>query len=103
MRIAVEEIFHEVADLSLEVRDQYFVAQHKIDTPPRGEVEALLAFDSVTNNSLQRDISDVARMGRRAALGTEGGNRWGETRRSKTKLAANSDRCRHSQPAEGTS
>ena len=59
MRNSVEELFHEVADLPVEARDLYF-SERNIDTPTRREVEALLAFDSVTNTELHRDISDVA-------------------------------------------
>jgi len=50
MKSAVHEIFHEIADLSAEARAQYF-AQCNIDAPTRMEVEAPLAFDSLTHGS----------------------------------------------------
>ena len=42
MKTAVEELFHELADLSVEGRARYF-AERNIDTPTQREVEALLA------------------------------------------------------------
>ena len=45
MRNRVEEIFHEVADLSAEARARYFT-QQGIDTKTRIEVEALVFFDA---------------------------------------------------------
>src|ERR1700749_1783718 len=59
MKNAVEEIFYMLADLSGEARDQYF-EQCNVDGDTRKEVEALLAFDTVTNAALRRDIGDVA-------------------------------------------
>ncbi len=59
MRIQVERIFHEVVDLPIEARAQYF-AEHGVDDDTRREVEALAAFDSVTSTSLIRDISQIA-------------------------------------------
>jgi serine/threonine protein kinase/tetratricopeptide (TPR) repeat protein len=55
----VEELFCEVADLSPEVRARYF-AERNIDELTRREVEALLAFDACSTQSLDRDIGQVA-------------------------------------------
>jgi tetratricopeptide (TPR) repeat protein/tRNA A-37 threonylcarbamoyl transferase component Bud32 len=59
MRNRVEEIFHEVADLSAEARARYFT-QQGIDTKTRIEVEALVLFDADSSTSLERDIEQVA-------------------------------------------
>ena len=59
MRNRVEEIFHEVADLSAEARARYFT-QQGIDTKTRTEVEALVLFDADSSTSLERDIEQVA-------------------------------------------
>jgi tRNA A-37 threonylcarbamoyl transferase component Bud32 len=59
MRIRVEEIFHEVADLSIEDRNRYF-DEHRIDSEIRSEVVALLAFESGANVTLERDIAHLA-------------------------------------------
>ena len=59
MRTDVEQLFHEVADLTEEARVRYF-AEREIDTRTRKEVEALLAFDSITNTFLDRNIVQVA-------------------------------------------
>jgi serine/threonine-protein kinase len=59
MRIQVEELFHEVADLSAEARARYF-AERDVDVTTRTEVEALLAFDSCASTSLERDMGQVA-------------------------------------------
>src|SRR6185369_10096670 len=59
MRNRVEEIFHEVADLSAEARARYFT-QKGIDTKTRIEVEALVLFDADSSTSLERDIEQVA-------------------------------------------
>jgi tRNA A-37 threonylcarbamoyl transferase component Bud32 len=61
MKARVEEIFHEVADLSLEARNRYF-RDHAIDEKMRSEVEALLEFDSGASTSLQSDIGEVAQL-----------------------------------------
>jgi serine/threonine protein kinase len=55
----VEELFHEVADLSAEARARYF-AEHAIDAATQREVEALVAFDSHASRSLEHQISEVA-------------------------------------------
>ncbi len=55
----VEELFHKVADLSLEARARYFL-DHAIDAATQREVEALLAFDSHASKSLEREIGEVA-------------------------------------------
>jgi len=59
MRIDVDELFHEVADLSAEARAQYF-REHGIGTATRQEIEALLKFDSGVSDSLDTDITQVA-------------------------------------------
>ena len=59
MRTRVDEIFHEVADLSAEARGRYFV-EHEVDDETRAEVEALVVFDSDATDSLERDIGQVA-------------------------------------------
>ncbi len=59
MKIRVEEIFHAVADLSVEARARYF-AERGVDSTTRREVEALVAFDSSDSISLDRDIGQVA-------------------------------------------
>jgi eukaryotic-like serine/threonine-protein kinase len=59
MRINVDELFHAVANLSPEARARYF-AEQGIDARTRGEVEELLAFDSVVSTSLERDIGQIA-------------------------------------------
>src|SRR5579863_73188 len=55
----IQELFHAVADLPEEARGRYF-AERDIDAPTRREVEALLAFDSKSSTSLERDIGQVA-------------------------------------------
>jgi hypothetical protein len=45
MKPRVEELFHEVADLSPSARAKYF-AEHEVDDEIRREVETLLAFES---------------------------------------------------------
>jgi len=55
----VQELFHEVADLSPEARNQYFT-EHGIDTTTRQKVEALLAFDDSSLTSLSSDVSKIA-------------------------------------------
>src|SRR5581483_11003577 len=59
LRIDVDELFHEVADLSAEARAQYF-REHGIGTATRQEIEALLKFDSGVSDSLDTDITQVA-------------------------------------------
>ena len=59
MKARVEELFHSVADLSAEARARYFT-EHNVDDGTLKEVEALLVFDSPTNTSLEKDISQVA-------------------------------------------
>jgi serine/threonine protein kinase len=59
MRTRVEELFHDVADLSVEARALYF-AERDVDATTRREVEALLAFDLHASTSLERDIGHVA-------------------------------------------
>jgi tRNA A-37 threonylcarbamoyl transferase component Bud32/tetratricopeptide (TPR) repeat protein len=59
MSIRVEELFHDVADLSAEARERFF-AEHDVDAVTRREVEALLAFDCRSSMSLESDIGQVA-------------------------------------------
>ena len=56
MTVRVEELFHELADLSAEARTRYF-SEHGVDEETRQEVEALLTFDSGASAFLQHDIS----------------------------------------------
>jgi serine/threonine-protein kinase len=60
MRIQVEDLFHEVADLPVEARVGYF-DQHGVDGMTRQEVEALMAFDVRSTDSIEKDIGQVAR------------------------------------------
>jgi serine/threonine protein kinase len=55
----VQQLFHAVADLTEEARTRYF-AERDIDASTRREVEALLAFDSQSSTSLEKDIGQVA-------------------------------------------
>jgi len=55
----VEDLFHELADLSDEDRRRYF-ADHAIDARIRNEVEELLAFDSDLGTSIEGDIGELA-------------------------------------------
>ena len=59
MNIRIEELFHELADLSADERARYFV-ERDVDQDTRREVEALLACDSGTSAFLLRDISNAA-------------------------------------------
>ena len=59
MNIRVNELFHEVADMTLAARARYF-AEHGVDDDTRGELEELLQFDSDSTTSLERDIGEVA-------------------------------------------
>src|SRR5262249_40694427 len=59
MRSRVEEIFHDIADLSMEARKRYFGERH-IDEATRRDVEQLVAFDARTSGSLEREIGRVA-------------------------------------------
>src|SRR5262245_33953028 len=59
MNAYVEELFHELVDLSAEARTRYF-AEHDVEVATRREVEALLAFDSGASGYLLRDISIAA-------------------------------------------
>jgi eukaryotic-like serine/threonine-protein kinase len=60
MRLQVEEIFHEIADLSTEARTRCF-NERGIGGILRNEVEALMAFDSDASLSLEQEIGTVAR------------------------------------------
>ena len=59
MRILVEKLFHEVADLPDRDRARFF-AEHDIDEGTRNEVEALVAFDLDGNATLELDIGNMA-------------------------------------------
>ena len=59
MRTEVQDLFHEVADLPVEIRARYF-DDHGIDGATRRELEELLAFDSHTRDSLQHNIGRAA-------------------------------------------
>jgi eukaryotic-like serine/threonine-protein kinase len=59
MRARVQELFHELADLSPEARARYF-DEHGIDDLTRRELEQLLAFDSSITMSLETEIGQVA-------------------------------------------
>jgi serine/threonine protein kinase len=59
MRTRVEELFHEVADLSAQTRARYF-DEHSVGAVTRHELEQLLAFDSSSSTSLEKDIGHVA-------------------------------------------
>ena len=59
MRSQVEDLFHEVADLPSGARGHYYAA-HAASAETRGEVEALLAFDSTTSPCLASQLSTLA-------------------------------------------
>jgi hypothetical protein len=59
MKLEVERLFHELADLSPEERLQYF-ANHHVDEETREDLEALLEFDSGASSFLLRDVSIAA-------------------------------------------
>ena len=59
MNARVEELFHEVVDLSAVDRARYF-GEHQVDEETRHEVEALLAFDPGARSFLERDVSIAA-------------------------------------------
>ena len=59
MNARVEELFHEVADLSPADRVRYF-GEHQVKEEIRQEVEALLAFDPGARSFLERDVRIAA-------------------------------------------
>jgi len=59
MNARVEELFHDVVDLSPADRVRYF-GEHQVDEEIRQEVEALLAFDSVANSFLDLNVRIAA-------------------------------------------
>ena len=59
MNSRLEDLFHELADLSPAAREQYF-ARNSVDQQTRHEVEELLAFDPSASGSLQRNIELAA-------------------------------------------
>jgi serine/threonine-protein kinase len=74
MKEEVLDLFRELADLSLAERALY-LEQHRVSPEVRGEVESLLAFDSLTGQSVENSIaggmeslllsSDVEQKGKR--------------------------------------
>jgi predicted Ser/Thr protein kinase/tetratricopeptide (TPR) repeat protein len=59
MNARVEELFHEVVELSPGDRARYF-GEHQVDADTRHEVEALLAFDAGARSFLERDVRIAA-------------------------------------------
>ncbi|HEY1307864.1 MAG TPA: protein kinase [Vicinamibacterales bacterium] len=59
MNARVEHVFHQVADLPVAARMQYFT-EHAVDEDTRREVEALLVFDPGASARLQYDIGVAA-------------------------------------------
>ena len=59
MRTSLGDVFYQVADLSTEARSRYF-SEHGVDERIRSEVEAMLAVDSRTISSLDRNIGLIA-------------------------------------------
>ncbi len=59
MKAHVEELFHEVVDLSPSERKEYF-AEHAVEDETRCEVEALLAFDAGATEFIENDVSVAA-------------------------------------------
>ena len=58
----VQELFHQLADLSSEERDRYW-ADHRVDVDLRRQAEALLAYDTNEHQDLDgsiRTLADVA-------------------------------------------
>ncbi len=59
MNDRVEELFHQLADVSPEERGRYLAAEN-VDAETRAQVEALLAFDSSDSVPFERDIAATA-------------------------------------------
>jgi serine/threonine protein kinase len=59
MNACVEELFHQMVDMSPADRARYF-GEHEVDEEMRREVEALLIFDSGASSFLERDVSIAA-------------------------------------------
>ncbi len=59
MNARVEELFHDMVDLSPADRVRYF-GEHQVDEEIRQEVEALLAFDSGANSFLDLNVRIAA-------------------------------------------
>jgi serine/threonine-protein kinase len=55
----VEEVFHDVVDLSAEARDNYF-REHQVSGSTRKLVEALIAFDTESSVALERHVGKAA-------------------------------------------
>ena len=60
MRTRVEELFHQVVDLSTEARDRHF-AESEIAPETRSEVEALIEFDVKSTTSFETGLGKVTR------------------------------------------
>ena len=80
MNDRVEELFHQLADVSPEERGRYLAAEN-VDAETRAQVEALLAFDSSDSVPFERDIAATA-SGALATLDVSG-NRCGPFRLEK--------------------
>jgi serine/threonine protein kinase/tetratricopeptide (TPR) repeat protein len=59
MNINAENLFHEVADMSVDARGHFF-NENEIDVNTRKEVEELLSFDSSESSTLECQIGQVA-------------------------------------------
>lgn len=59
MEISIEELFHQVADLSAEGRDRHFTTRG-IEPGLRREVEALVAFDADASRHLEKEVGHAA-------------------------------------------
>jgi serine/threonine protein kinase len=59
MRTEVEEIFHQVVDLSAEARAHYFT-EHEIDTEMSRAIEDLIGFDASSSIALKHAIGALA-------------------------------------------
>lgn len=60
MKTRVQKLFHEMADLSVEARERYFM-RNGVDPRSRSEVEDLLEFDQGSATSLENALGWVAR------------------------------------------
>src|SRR5580765_4038329 len=59
MEISIEELFHQVADLSPEGRDRHFT-KCSVEPDMRREVEALVAFDADASRHLEKEVGHAA-------------------------------------------
>src|SRR5581483_12265312 len=58
MRTQIERLFHELADMTPELRHDYYAA-HVIGAETRSEVESLLSFDS-SSSSFTGELGNLA-------------------------------------------